>query len=395
MTIGSNEGMHLHLPFHGLILLHVAQAWMVTLRPKRHHHGLPVRVHAGEPGSRRQAALYRQLPVAGWGCPCLPLCVRPTCFWVRVPPPTLLLPTACRCCRPAGFFQAYQANEAVNQVLGRIAGIVGGFSPGAGLRVYVTGGRRRHHSSCSGRWGCHGLSMVVQLSRWPPRTRHATPHTGTRSAHHPHRPSLTALLRCVFGRCRAQPGRRAGGACGAGPGPNLPAGRHHLLHLWGAQGGARLRRPQRRVAKCRPLPRPWQEAEPRGAGGARSCPASTRGGAAASCLASCRHPAQCGGSPPRLSLPLLLRLLLQVGNRAFAGEFRKLVPDSWAVVNDQDPVARVPATGGWVAGRRRLLLLLRCVAVHRSPLPPSTSCCACGSWGVQQAPGRGAAWCCL
>ena len=38
----------------------------------------------------------------------------------------------------------------------------------------------------------------------------------------------------------------------------------------------------------------------------------------------------------------------QVGNAAFAAEYRCLVPDSWAVVNDQDPVTRIPTVGGWL-----------------------------------------------
>ncbi|EFN52844.1 hypothetical protein CHLNCDRAFT_138296 [Chlorella variabilis] len=35
----------------------------------------------------------------------------------------------------------------------------------------------------------------------------------------------------------------------------------------------------------------------------------------------------------------------RVGNAAFAAEYRCLVPDSWAVVNDQDPVTRIPTVG--------------------------------------------------
>lgn len=46
----------------------------------------------------------------------------------------------------------------------------------------------------------------------------------------------------------------------------------------------------------------------------------------------------------------------QVGNAAFAAEYRGLVPDSWGVVNDQDPVPRIPGYGAassWNGGRRR------------------------------------------
>ena len=49
-----------------------------------------------------------------------------------------------------------------------------------------------------------------------------------------------------------------------------------------------------------------------------------------------------------LLLPLLkcvLCVMRQVGIGAFAGEYRSLVPDSWAMVNRQDPVPRVPNTG--------------------------------------------------
>lgn len=37
----------------------------------------------------------------------------------------------------------------------------------------------------------------------------------------------------------------------------------------------------------------------------------------------------------------------KVGNSAFAAEFHELVPDSWSLVNDQDPVPRVPAGTGF------------------------------------------------
>ncbi|KAL4856892.1 Lipase [Chlorella vulgaris] len=45
----------------------------------------------------------------------------------------------------------------------------------------------------------------------------------------------------------------------------------------------------------------------------------------------------------------------KVGNGAFASEFMSLVSDSWAVINDQDPIPRIPTTGFRCCGLRVLI----------------------------------------
>ena len=57
-------------------------------------------------------------------------------------------------------------------------------------------------------------------------------------------------------------------------------------------------------------------------------------------------------TPPALRSPLpvfhshaALCSQLQVGNRAFAARFKLECPNSWALVNEQDPVPRVPGNG--------------------------------------------------
>ena len=58
---------------------------------------------------------------------------------------------------------------------------------------------------------------------------------------------------------------------------------------------------------------------------------------------------------------------LQVGNRAFAARFKLECPNSWALVNEQDPVPRVPGNG-----------------------EPSFSWSMCGScWPVPRVPSNG------
>ncbi len=74
------------------------------------------------------------------------------------------------------------------------------------------------------------------------------------------------------------------------------------------------------------------------------------------------------GLPSVLRPPLcvLLRYVLtgpprpapQVGNPAFSWLYRSLVPNTFGVVNDQDPVPRVPATGGSMLLRGCRLLSL-------------------------------------
>lgn len=68
-------------------------------------------------------------------------------------------------------------------------------------------------------------------------------------------------------------------------------------------------------------------------------PCSTRSQARAS--VSCR-PAPC---KPMRAQPTPRAAWPQVGNRAFAARFRLECPNCWALVNQQDPVPRVPGTG--------------------------------------------------
>ncbi len=76
----------------------------------------------------------------------------------------------------------------------------------------------------------------------------------------------------------------------------------------------------------------------------------TSSAAGPTCLAALSHPFRCRWAPRLcscLNLPCcpLPPAPLQVGNRAFAARFKLECPNSWALVNEQDPVPRVPGTG--------------------------------------------------
>lgn len=64
---------------------------------------------------------------------------------------------------------------------------------------------------------------------------------------------------------------------------------------------------------------------------------------------------------------------MQVGNRAFAARFKLECPNSWAVVNQQDPVPRVPGTGGFGGCASGAFLFARLVASEQ----PAHHCTVC------------------
>ncbi len=55
-------------------------------------------------------------------------------------------------------------------------------------------------------------------------------------------------------------------------------------------------------------------------------------------------------------------------NAAFAAEYNALLPNTWAVVNDQDPIARIPKGAFRRSGRRVVLNALGDAAVRPGPL---------------------------
>ena len=109
---------------------------------------------------------------------------------------------------------------------------MGGFSPGAGLQLYLTGGllgacSRRCDTACCACCTCHCLHLP------------ALPGMG---ALEPYRTGcdLPVWRHPPVVARRPQPGRRPGPAGSLRPAAPAPASHRHCLHLWGAAGEARL-----------------------------------------------------------------------------------------------------------------------------------------------------------
>lgn len=271
------------------------KAWKVPLDPPCTYHGRPVKVHAGAAGRcARQGGCSEDRSVA-----------------CRVSPKghTLIianLPTALTC-----FYPAPRLPARLHSL--RRAGAPAGAHRGAGRGVQP---RRRpqalpHRSAspaCSMRW-CDAHCIVNAASNFP-------------------------SIMCPA--CVTQPfpaGHSLGGALAV-----LAA--HHLRGLHPSAdlklytfGAPKVGLPAG-ISPCR-LSR---AATPR--------------------VGSCTRPACLLASPPRahgarprastqvLSLPPPAAPAPQVGNSAFAEELRAKVPDSFALVHDQDPIPRVPASAG-------------------------------------------------
>lgn len=103
--------------------------------PRRFHGGMLVKVHAGGgallPRGPRLQVLQSSGVFARAGS-AFPSLVRGPLI---VPPPAHVN-TLCT----AGFYQAFTAGDFSAQLLARIDAVVAGFSPGAGLRIFLTGG---------------------------------------------------------------------------------------------------------------------------------------------------------------------------------------------------------------------------------------------------------------